>query len=50
MDFEWTDYDRAALESLFFLGHTPGQEARPIIYPKKADDRGDVPTPVELTG
>lgn len=35
----WTDFDQAAVSSLFFLGHTPGQPAQPIAYARKADDR-----------
>lgn len=35
----WTEYDRRVLASLFFLGHAPGRTDRPLIYPRKPDDR-----------
>jgi hypothetical protein len=34
-----TDFDRAVLRSLFFLGHEPGHKERPIVYPKDAKQR-----------
>lgn len=34
-----TDFDSAAIRSLFFLGHAPGHPERPIIYPREAKDR-----------
>ncbi|MFI5397698.1 MAG: hypothetical protein ACHQ9S_19350 [Candidatus Binatia bacterium] len=33
------DFDVAALEALFFLGHTPGRPDAPIIYPAEKDQR-----------
>ncbi len=39
MAFQWTDYNRAFLDSLFFLGHQPGQEERPISYPRDPKSR-----------
>lgn len=35
----WTEFDRAAVTSLLFLGHRPGSPAQPIVYPRKAEDR-----------
>src|SRR5581483_8660147 len=42
MAFEWTEYDRAALEALFFLGHRVGHPDEPISYPRRASDRPHV--------
>lgn len=36
---ELSDFDRAAIRSLFFLGHAPGHPERPIIYPREPKDR-----------
>lgn len=35
----WTDFDTAAVDSLFFLGHVPGHEDRPISYPRDPKQR-----------
>jgi hypothetical protein len=39
MGSTWTDFDTAAVSSLFFLGHEPEHEEKPIGYPLAPDDR-----------
>lgn len=39
MASDWTDFEQAALNGLFFLGHEPDRPDRPIIYPRLPQDR-----------
>src|ERR1700690_602108 len=38
----WTDFDTASVNSLFFLGHAPGDPAQPITYPNDPKQRPHV--------